>query len=277
MVSEKSPQEVRGSKRPHGVQQSGTADAASQGSSAPDRGVTEILGYVIIFALVIAAVGFVSFIGLPQLEQIQATEQAANAERAFDVVGDNMAAVYERNVPSRATEIDLGGSQLYYGANISMTVTVDGTEVASEQFRPVVLDANDDTTLVFEGGAIFRDQGDGGVVLRELPLVLQPTRVHIPIVQTTTPDLESAGGTTILLRGESVDRSVATANRAGANQVNITIANTPRYELWERHLEAKSGVSGCSVDSDDQSVECEINNVDSVYVTVQQIDLSLIT
>jgi hypothetical protein len=273
MVSEEPPHE-NDTESPAG-RHAGTAREGR--NSSPDRAVTEILGYALIFALILATVGFVSFIGLPQLEQIQETEKAANAERAFDVVGDNMAAVYERNVPSRSTEIDLGGSQLYYGANISMTVDVDGTEVAQRKFRPVILEPNDQTTIIFEGGAVFRNQSDGGVVLRESPMLLRNNRVHVPIVQTTAAALESAGGTTVLLRGESTARSVATADRDGASTVTITIENTARYELWERHLEAQSGVAGCSVDSADRSVECEINDVDSVYVTVQQIELSLIT
>lgn len=242
----------------------------------PDRAVTEVLGYALIFGLVITTVGFVTVLGLPELEDIQRTEQAANAERAFNVVGDNMAAVYERGVPSRSTEIDLGGSTMYYGENVSMGVEIDGTEVANRSFRPVILRVNDRTQLIFEGGALFRSQTDGGVILEQPPLLLKDDRVHVPIVQTTAPAIESAGGTTVLLRGESQARSVEASRRSGPSDVTITITNSPRYELWQRYFEETSAVDSCTVDSAAQSVECDINGVDTVYVTRQQISVSLI-
>jgi len=241
-----------------------------------DRAVTEVLGYALIFGLVITTVGFITVLGMPELEEVQRTEQAANAERAFNVVGDNMAAVYERNAPSRATEIDLGGSKMYYGENVSMGVEIDGTEVANRSFRPVVLDVNDRTDLVFEGGALFRNQTDGGVVLEEPPLLLKNDRVHVPIVQTTAPAIESAGGTTVLLRGESRARSVEASRQSGPSDVTITITNSPRYELWQRYFEESSAVDSCTVDAATQSVECDIDGVETVYVTRQQISISLI-
>lgn len=244
-------------------------------SRRADRGVTEVLGYVVIFALIIAAVGFVSVLGMPSLESVQETEQASNAERAFDVVGDNMAAIYERNAPSRATEIDLGGSEIYYDKNVTMTVDVGGDRVETE-LRPVALRVSDDSTLVFEGGALIRDEGDGGFLLREPPLVLENDRVHIPVVQTTAPAIESAGGTTVLLRGESAGRTVALSDRTGGYsgdtiEVNVT---SPRYEVWERYFQDETALSSCT--TGDGWVQCEMTSPDVVFVTVQRIEVSLI-
>jgi hypothetical protein len=251
-------------------------EETASATDSPDRAVTEVLGYALIFALVITTVGFITVLGLPELEEIQRTEQAANAERAFNVVGDNMAAVYERGAPSRSTEIDLGGSAIYYGSNVSMGVEIGGTEVANRSFRPVTLNVNDRTELIFSGGAIFRNQTDGGVILEQPPFVLKDDRVHVPIVQTTAPAIESAGGTTVLLRGESRARSVEALRRSGTSDVTITITNSPRYELWQRYFEETSAVDGCTVDAAAQSVECDINDVETVYVTRQRISLSLI-
>ena len=240
------------------------------------RSVSEVLGYIIIFGLIITAVGFVTLLGMPALEGVLEVEQASNAERAFDVAGENMAAIYERSAPSRATEIDLGTSEIYYGDPIVMNVTIDGESNVTE-IRPVKLHVSDRTTLVYEGGAAFREEGEGGVMLREPPLLLSSDRVHVPVVKTTAPAVEAASGTTILLRGESADRAVLASEANAPGPVNITI-ESPRYELWERYFTDKSAIDegDCTVDHDEESVECQINNPETAVVTLQEIEVSLI-
>lgn len=245
--------------------------------TADDRSVSEVLGYVIIFGLVITSIGFVVAGGIPALEDVRETERAANAQRAFDVVADNMAAIYERNNPSRATEIDLGDSEIYYASNVTIAVTVDdGTPVTHEyEFKPVKLDVNDDTSLVYAAGAVFRNQTDGGLMLREPPFLFTETRVHTPIIQTTAPELASASGTTILLRGKSAKRQVLTADTSGSYDTVTIEITSPRYELWHDYFEEISVLS-CTVDDATTSVSCDLDDPEITYVTRQQIVLSII-
>lgn len=241
-----------------------------------DRSVSEVLGYIIVFGLVITSVGFVMVSGMSSLENVRDAEQASNAERAFDVVGENMGAIYERNAPSRATEIDLGDSEIYYGEPVTITVDVDGEDPIEHELRPVVLNVNDETDLVYEGGAVFREERDGGIVLRDPPLVFAEERIHAPIIKTTAPTVESAGSTTVLLRGQSTDRSVAFSDTDYGNEdvtVNVT---SPRYELWERYFEEETALEHVETNEDDEWVEFETDEPDTVYVTVQEIELSLI-
>ena len=238
------------------------------------RSVSEVLGYIIIFGLVITAVGFVTLLGMPALEGVQDAEQASNAERAFDVASENMAAIYERDAPSRATEIDLGGSEIYYGDPIVMNVTIDGESNVTE-IRPIELRVGDRATLVYEGGAVFRQEGEGGVMLREPPLLLSSDRVHVPVIKTTAPAVEAAGGTTILLRGKSTDRAVLASETEDVDEVTITI-ESPRYEQWYWYLDDKSAVDCDDPDHDDEQVECSIDDPDTAVVTLQEIEVSLI-
>jgi len=242
---------------------------------ADDRSVSEVLGYIIIFGLVITSVGIVLVSGTGSLEDVRDFEQASNAERAFDVVGDNMAAIYERNAPSRSTEIDLGDSEIYYGDPITINVTVNGEEFVRD-IRPVVLRVGDGTSLVYEGGAMFREERDDGVVLRGAPFLFTEDRVHAPIIQTTAPAVESAGSTTILLRGKSTDRSVLHSETTFSETVNVTV-ESPRYELWAEYFIDETGFEegDCEVRDDEESVECTIDP-DLVYVTQQRIEVSLI-
>lgn len=239
-----------------------------------ERGVSDVIGYVIIFSLVVASVTFVLLSGMGSLQETRENERATTAERALDVVHDNMAAIYERNAPSRSTEIDLTKSEIFYDNNVSIEVIGDGSQLARTELRPVVMRVSDDEDLVYEAGAVFRDQRRGGLMLNEPPFLITEDRIHLPIVQTTSEAYESAGGTTILLRGQATDRTVLESGNSYAD-LTIEIAS-PRYEFWEEYLDDKDALT-CSTDDATETVECSTaSSTDIVYVTRHQIELSLV-
>jgi len=51
--------------------------------STDDRGVTELVSYVLIFSLVIATIGTVTVLGMSTLMDRQQAEQLNNVERSF--------------------------------------------------------------------------------------------------------------------------------------------------------------------------------------------------
>jgi len=239
------------------------------------RAVSEVLSYVLVFGLVLTSVTIVSFVGLPILEDSRDSERAVNAERAFDVVADNMAAIYEKNSPSRATEIDLDDSELFYADTVQFRVTVDDGSVPRTyeyNARPVGLRVSERTTLIYEGGAVFREQDNGGLMIRDPPFLLGEQRVHLPIVQTVSDGSEASGGTTVLLRGTSTNREVLADTRRSYEEITIEITS-PRYRLWEEYFVEKRGLD-CTTEG--QTVSCTIENPETVFVTHQQIDLSIV-
>jgi len=247
-----------------------------------DRGLSEVIGYTIIFGIVITSVVLLSASGTTTLEDIRDDEQGANAERAFDVVADNMAAVYQRDSPSRATEIDVGNSELFYGdyTTINVSLRESGTVERSyeHELRPVVLRASSDSELVYEAGAVFRTEREGGTMLRDPPLLLSDSRIHVPIVRTDAPQVQAVSGTTALLRGKSTNREVlfrpdTISPSPDELEINVT---SPRYEIWERHFEDETPMS-CTTDPSTESVTCDMAITDdTVYVTLQEIELSII-
>jgi len=250
------------------------ADTRGRGHSRRDRGLSDVLGYVLVFSLVLMSVMLVTVGGLATIEDARDAEQAQNAERAFEVVADNFAAIYERNAPSRAAELDLGDSEIFYDSEVSITVrSGDGAELASRELTPVEMRIDDQRRLVYEGGAVFRHSEAGVTMVREPPFMLSADRTHVPIVQTTSETVESAGSTTVLLRGVSTERSVAVAGE-DFGQLVIEIAS-PRYQTWERYLSEEAGLD-CETDPFVETVTCGLDDPSSVHVTVQQIELSLI-
>jgi hypothetical protein len=87
-----------------------------------DRAVSDVIGYVLVFSLIIATVGIVTAVGFSTIEDRQRDERINNVERAFDVFAANVEDVYRGGAPSRATEIRLSGGTLQYGEPVTITV-----------------------------------------------------------------------------------------------------------------------------------------------------------
>jgi len=219
--------------------------------------------------------------GTTTLEDIRENEQASNAQRAFDVVADNMVSIYQRNSPSRATEIDLGESQLFYGDKTSIEVQVDGSVVEQNfELRPIVLRTDENTELVYEGGAVFQTEREGGTMLRTPPFLFSGDRVQVPVIQTTAPTVEAVSGTTALLRGKSTNRSALLSEAESGTDYSVTVTiSSPRYEIWQRYFEEETYLTDCSTTPSTETVECTTTSSsrpEAVYVTRQEIELSIL-
>jgi hypothetical protein len=248
-----------------------------------DRAASEVLGFALVFGMVVTAVAIVSVSGLGTLQDVRDAEQMNNAERAFDVLSDNMADLHQRSAPSRATEISLGSAQLYTAETVTINVTaIDETGTIDNQsversVRPIVYDGNQDRQLVYEAGAVFRTSRDGGLVIGEPPMVFRDDRALVPVVQTRTESIRSVGGSTVLVRanrqGSEVNVSAVDSQYTNVS-VNVT---SPRWELWQRYFEG-TRLSACDPTPSEQRVTCYLeSSVDPerVYVTVHEIDVAI--
>lgn len=251
-----------------------------------DRAVSETVGFVLVFALITSTVGVVYVSGIGGLVDARDAEQMNNAERAFDVLADNMADVHRRNAPSRATEIKLAGAHMGYDETTRMSVEVDDALPNRVTLTPVVYTAESGSELVYEAGAVVRTSPNGGAVMKHEPdMVFRDDgdeRVAIlPLLRTNSRDSGSVGGsTTVLVRGTHAISEVLTTRTSGSHTVTFTVDTTPsRAPVWKRYLEAEMGESAWNADcelseADDGTVECSFE-VDRLYVTSTGIDVTI--
>ena len=76
------------------------------------RGVSEIVGFILVFSLVLGTITLVYASGLSGLDDTRDAERITNAERAFDVLANNFQQMGRGEAPNRATEIKLAEAQL---------------------------------------------------------------------------------------------------------------------------------------------------------------------
>ncbi|MFT4948652.1 MAG: hypothetical protein ACI9CA_000774 [Natronomonas sp.] len=252
-----------------------------------DRGVSEVVGYVLIISLVITTVGVVSVSGVSVLQDAREAEQVENAKRAFDLLADNVEDIYREGAPSRSTEVQLGSAQLV--AERTTTINVSWTNSTGfRQFQPleirsVTYEGDGDDRLIYDAGAVFRlSRPDGeGAVLREPPLVVTPARTVIATPQTVGRGTSAISGSTALIRTEILSSSVLAR---GTQYANITMNVTaPHWRAWRKALDERQNIDCGSGDPAAERVSCDLlrgipdprNSPDVFYFTQTQIRVEL--
>lgn len=257
--------------------------SARERTPAPrERAISEVLSYSLIFGLIVASIGIVTVGGLGSLQSAQTNEQLSNAERAFDVLHDNFGDVHSEGAPSRATEISLGDSQLFFDENVTMEIQLTSKTIKHD-IRPVVFRVDGDRQLVYEAGAVMRVSRDGGFVLNSPPFTVtggsteDDGQVHLTIVKTTSPDVESMGSTTVLLQGESRNRSVLASDVGGGEDLVEIRIDSPRADIWGDYFDS---LDYCTASVTSTTATCDVDpdfdEPKQLYVTLQQIRIQLI-
>jgi hypothetical protein len=248
-----------------------------------DRAVSDVIGYVLVFSLVSLTVAVVSVAGVSALEDARNNEQINNAERAFDVLADNMADIHNEGVPSRATEMSLAEAAL--STQTTATINVSGWSGTGTNFTVVresdvvVWEAQGGppTRIVYAFGTVLRSQRDGGTVQRAGPFEFDTGRTILPIVHTRTRDTQRFSGGIARVRGAEGVTDIGYRGDATALSnlwVNVT---TEHATTWSGYLDDRDGTT-CTVRSapgDHERVTCELAGRTELFVTVHPISIEL--
>jgi hypothetical protein len=209
-----------------------------------DRGVSETVSFVLIFSLVIASVGTVYAIGVSELESTRDAERVENAQRAFDVLADNVLDLFE-GAPSRGTEVKIAGATVRSADDAEMNVTVDpgtGGTPQSWEYRlsPIVYDVEAGGQIRLSNGAVLRDSARGSAsVVRGTPIVVDDDQLLLRLVKQEHVGSGAVGGSgTVRIRmatsGPRVFYDEANPDNHSV-RVNVT---SPYTDAWARHYES---------------------------------------
>jgi hypothetical protein len=260
----------------------------STNRTGDQRGVSEIIGFVLVFSLVIGTVGMVYVGGFSALDSARNAEQLNNAERAFNVLAQNLEQLARGNAPSRTTEIKLAGASISFGPERTFEVNDTSTAATNASAggpRAIVYSpADSNTEIVYEAGAVIRAQPGGSVMLREPDFVLGE-RATIRVISPYREGSASVGGDTSVLLRSSVQSSSLRYQESNAtviqNDVNITLDTAPeRTDAWVRYFESHDTVDTCVVDAshggeETARVTCTDLRFESLSVARAQLETEL--
>lgn len=246
------------------------------------RAVSDVLGYILMFSLVLASIAMVSTVGLSQIEDVRNVEQMNNAESAFDLLATNLDDIARRGAPSRSTEMQLSRGQLELTDTIQVRfkgINQSGGVPFNESYdvRPIrYRGTSDDRAVLYSGGAVFRMHAGSGTTVRAPSIVAANDRVAIPLVQTRAPGLSSRGGGTARLRATHSQTQILETDVDGTYQRVFMNVTSPRAPRWVDTIGAYDGFT-CSLNESvtPARAECHATNPDVLQISLVQIDVTI--
>ena len=148
-----------------------------------DQGVSEAVGFIIIFSMVVIGIGLVSLYGYPVLAQQQTQADVRNMEQTLIVLQNDIKSLCYKNVPYKETSLKVGGGSLtlynksltaqafgIYYDNITGNLTIDAV---IEDFHPGMLkydaDSSDAVIALENGGVMIRQELQQGSSMKAEP------------------------------------------------------------------------------------------------------------
>jgi hypothetical protein len=145
---------------------------------SPDEGVSESIGFLLIFTLVIAGIGLVTLYGYPMLTQQQVSADEQIMEKNMIVLQNDIKSLAYKTVPYKETSLKIGGGSLtVYNTSVSpatSTISISDEfgnhyvkEFHSGDLRYESVNAQTDISLQ-NGAVVKRDRiVEGSVMLSE--------------------------------------------------------------------------------------------------------------
>ena len=254
-----------------------------------DRAVNEVVGFVLVFSMVLTTVSLVYAAGFTGLDSTRDVERVNNAERAFDVLANNFQQMGRGEAPNRATEIKLADAQLTTTANRNVTVNASGMNATGADSTAIRYDTTGDTNIVYEHGAVIRNDSDSAVMRREPDFIFEDDNVVVRFIELEGSD-QGVGGSvsTVLVRAERDTSKVLVNNGSSPSNISIRMrTHEDRAQVWEDYYEeqiaaANSSWSGDCDDrnssvggSDTTQIRCDPFGADKLAVSKVKIQVTL--
>lgn len=195
------------------------------------RGTSEVVGFVLVFAVVFAGVGVVQTAGLDTLEDVRDQHRTASAERAFLTLSGNLDDV-RLGAPGRSGTLKLGSGRLVVEAGPTVTVDEGGTNRTFE--TGALAYRMDATSVTYASGGVFRNDDAGSVVLREPAVACRRGPANASIVSVVSVRSDPGGVDTDGPVSVAVRAVDATAWRVDGVTLNVSTARDDG--AWGRYL-----------------------------------------
>ncbi|WP_323675668.1 vWA domain-containing protein [Halorubellus sp. PRR65] len=228
-----------------------------------DRGVSELVGVVLLFGIVIAGSAMIFVSGTAVTDDVRAEGRVDAASSAFSEMDSSVQSLAQRRGndqeavsmgavdPNDADIRDSGELEIQINENSACTATMDLSALEYEN--------DGGTTIAYEGGAIWK-RTDAGLVTHKAPeLGYQDGALQLQVVRIDG-SVEDDEMSVDYDRAESISKTegiredlFGTSNCRRPENFSITVTSD-YYRGWTDHLESQFGESNVNVEGDDQKV-----------------------
>ncbi|AXR81376.1 hypothetical protein AArcMg_1361 [Natrarchaeobaculum sulfurireducens] len=226
-----------------------------------DRGVSEVIAFVLVFGIIFGSVALISVTGLQAMESYQENEQLQNAERAMGALADNFNDVMRYDgIEERYGELALQGGGVGTGSDgTQLNITVDGEPLDSSSYFGNEFDgvANDGVVtlgefryehgsdeIAYDGGAVVRaSEGSDGTnsAMLEGPHLKYNNETKTAVISLVSIDADDRSIQSDENLGFTMnvdERSSAVADIDDGHNLTVELEGESRYkDAWEDELE----------------------------------------
>ncbi|HOS82998.1 MAG TPA: hypothetical protein PK445_09775 [Methanolinea sp.] len=211
-----------------------------------EQGVSETVGFIIIFGIVMTGIGMVTLLGYPALLQQQQEANIRNMEKTLIVLQTDLNSIAFKNVPYQETTVQVSGGTLSILKDLPdrpyFSLQIPG--VGERVFRTGKLKyiSDDGTTISLENGAVVkRYNGIEGSVMISKPRWFYDSTTHTVVIPMITingsQDFSQTGIGTVSMK--LTDIHEFSYNIADETQTSISYYNyieDDYYRAWEQYL-----------------------------------------
>ena len=231
-----------------------------------DRGVSEVVAFVLVFAIIIGSVGVLYMTGFQSMTSYQEGEQLRNAERAMSALTENFNDI-QRNgaIEERSGELALRDGRVGVSANgTTLGISIDGTEVENVSTGTITYQRGS-SIIASEGGGVFRGV-DGeptqSVVLDQPKITCNEdggtALISLLVIDSDVEERSIAGSDGVELSAIQSDTHSKTYSVGSGDDVNISVSDSEYTNGWEQVLDRNGWSDG----------ECDVSRVTVRIVTV---------
>ena len=237
-----------------------------------ERAVSDVVAFVLVFAIIIGSVGIISVTAFTSMESLQESEQMRNAERGMGALADNFNDVLRYDaIEERSGELSLREGTVRTGSGEpEVTIDVDGPDDDFDVSLGQFTYERGGTTIAYEGGGVFRGEDTGDVLLERPPIKCEDggaAVVSLVAIDADDRSLQSPDGQefTVIEDRDHENRTVETYTE-DVDKVNVTVENTDFENGWESTLSR----SDWDWDDEENTGTCE---ADRATVRIVVVDL----
>lgn len=208
------------------------------------RGVSDVLGYLMIFGIIITLTFIATTAGFTEISTQQEIEQVTTVERGFQILDRDFETIQTHKDNRKTTPINIQSGSIGYGE--SATITIGQWDTSDDDFDTNVSVATrqityqkDQTELVYEGGLLFNDRSNRATLSQsQTGFVIEDEKAVIPVVtiEASNPRLGIAPAGEVVVQSTHTGESADIADRTVTGDALKIEINSTKPEGWERQL-----------------------------------------
>lgn len=250
-----------GRSRTFGPGSAGKDDNNSESETTRDRALSDVIAFVLVFAIIIGSVGLLYTVGFSSMEDYQEGQQLQNAERAMSALADNFNDVQnDRSIQERSGELALREGTVTIDDGPEMTID-NGTESRDLTLGSLVY-RHGSTAIAYEAGGVFRgDNGDPNqsVVVDRPQITCRDDTAIVSVLEIESSDsgsFQSSGGVELSI----VESETSVETYSG--DVEISVNDSLFQNGWDSVFEHGEW------DENSDEYECDVSSVTVRTVSV---------